>query len=166
LQNTGNPFDLALSGPGFFVVRAGDAILYTRDGQFHRDSEGRLVSAEGMVLQSDSGDVSVQADNPEILADGTVLDNGNPVARIKVEDFADLHQLQPALGGAFHAAAGQGQDVAVPQIRQGMLEQANVNTADEMLSVMAALRSAQSGQKLVQVYDDLMGRAITAFGQM
>lgn len=165
LEKTGNPFDLAISGSGFFVVRSGNNLLYTRDGQFRRDSEGHLVTESGMVLQSDSSDVTVSTSDPQILSDGTVLEGGQPGARISVVDFADQKSLQPAEGGAFSAPDGAAQDVSAPQIHQGMLEASNVNTAVEMLSIMTALRSAESGQKIVQVYDDLMGRAVTAFGQ-
>lgn len=164
-RNTGNPFDLAIAGRGFFAVRSGDTVFYTRDGQFSRDADGRLVTPEGMVLQSDGADLIVSTPNPTILGDGTVLDHGEPVARVKLADFADPQSLEPASTGTF-SATGAPQDVAAPQIRQGMLEEANVNTADEMLSVMSALRSAEAGQRMVQVYDDLLGRAVTAFGQM
>ena len=57
-------------------------------------------------------------------------------------------------------------DAEQPVVRQGMVEASNVSMADEMLALMAALRSAESAQRVVQVYDDLMGRALTAFGQL
>ncbi len=46
-----------------------------------------------------------------------------------------------------------------------MLESSNVSLGDEMIGMMGALRSADTGARLVQVYDDLMGKAISAFGQ-
>ena len=45
------------------------------------------------------------------------------------------------------------------------LEASNVSLGSEMVTIMAALREAQSGQRLMNVYDDLMGHAITTFGQ-
>lgn len=166
LTNTGNPFDLAISGSGFFVVQSAGGTFFTRNGQFSRDADGHLVTPDGMILQSATGDVTVGGSDVKILSDGTVLDGGQPAARLAIADFADPHTLQPAGAGLFAAPAGAARDVASPQIRQGMLETSNVSTADEMLSVMAALRSAETGQRVVQVYDDLMGRALTAFGQM
>ena len=50
-------------------------------------------------------------------------------------------------------------------LRQAMVETSNVTMASEMVGMMAAVREAETGAKLVQVYDDLMGRALTAFGQ-
>jgi flagellar basal-body rod protein FlgF len=165
LQNTGNPLDLALSGTGFFVVRSDDGTYYTRDGQFVRGSDGRIETSGGLALQAASGgDITVTSANPQILTDGTVLDGGQPVARVATAKFSDLSSLKPAGGGLFTASSDDSED-GNAQIHQGMLETSNVSTADEMISIMSALRSAESGQKVIQVYDDLMGRALNAFGQ-
>ena len=52
------PTDLAIAGEGFFAVRGDEPIFYTRQGQFRRDAEGRLVTGAGAGLQSaDGGDV-------------------------------------------------------------------------------------------------------------
>jgi flagellar basal-body rod protein FlgF len=167
LRHTGNPLDIAISGSGFFAVRSGDAIYYTRNGQFALDDTGRLVTGQGMAVQSSGGgDVVIDGAEMTVLADGTVLANGAPVARLMVVDFDDLGMLRPASGGVFTALEGAAMEAASPMVRQGMLETSNVSSANEMLSLMAALRSAQSGQRVIQIYDDLMGRALTAFGQM
>src|SRR2546423_8776211 len=56
LQATGNPFDLALQGDGFFQVTMPDGSTgYTRDGSFNVDAEGRLVTSCGLPSQSDTG---------------------------------------------------------------------------------------------------------------
>src|SRR5690348_15908342 len=60
LQQTGGATDFAIAGQGFFVIRSDDATLYTRQGQFRRDESGRLVTAQGLALQSvDGGDIQV-----------------------------------------------------------------------------------------------------------
>ncbi len=163
LRNTGNPLDLAIGGRGFFVVKSASGTFYTRDGQFDRDSEGRLVAAGGLALQSTAGDVTVGA-GATVLQDGTILDRGEPVARLTIASFADPSVLEPIGGGLFAATAAP-EEVASPVIRQGMLEASNVSAADEMISIMGALRGAQSGQQMVQVYDELIDRAASAFGQ-
>lgn len=165
LVATGNPFDMALAGPGFFVVRSPSGLFYTRNGQFNRDSNGHIVTQSGMILQSTSGDVVVGSGNVEISPDGTVLDQGEPVARLMIADVAERQALR-AVGNNLFEAPPQGEHtVTNPQVRQRMVEASNVSTADEMLALMAAVRSAESGQRVVQVYDDLMARALTAFGQ-
>jgi flagellar basal-body rod protein FlgF len=165
IQRTGNPLDLAILEGGLFKVRADDKFLYTRNGQFTRDSTGRLVTTQGYVLQSETGDVTIESPNPVVESDGVVLDNGEPVARIAVENFDDPSSLQAVGGGYFEAALESRPTEVTARLQQGAFETSNVSTAAEMLTLMAGLRQAESGQKLVQVYDDLMGRAITAFGQ-
>ncbi len=49
-------------------------------------------------------------------------------------------------------------------VRQGMLEGSNVTLGDEMTQSMVAVRQAESGARLIQLYDELIGRAVSAFG--
>ena len=166
LVETGNTFDLALAGTGFFVVRTpSGALRYTRDGQFSRNADGRLVDPRGAILQADGGDLVMQSGRIEILADGVVLEAGAPIARLDIVDFEDPSQATPSQDGGFAAQAENVEPVATPSVRQGAIEMSNVTTAAEMVSMMAALRRAESGQRLANIYDDLMGRVITTFGQ-
>lgn len=166
LRQTGNATDLAIAGDGFFVVRgADDATLYTRAGQFHRDPDGHLVTAQGQVLQAaDGGDMTVGEGAFQVAADGTVTRNGEAVARIALVDFDDRRGLAPAEGG-FAAGTADPHAVTGGTIRQGMLESSNVDTGDEMVAMMESIRHAETGQRLVTTYDDLMGRALNLFGQ-
>lgn len=166
LNETGNTFDLALTGPGFFVVRtASGALRYTRAGQFNRDGDGRLADPSGAILQADGADLVLREGRVEILSDGVVLEAGAPVARLDVVRFIDLAHVSAAQDGGFVAATENVEAVAAPAVRQGALEMSNVSAAAEMIAMMAALRRAESGQRLANVYDDLVGRVITTFGQ-
>lgn len=165
LTETGSPTDLAIGGRGFFAVRGEDAILYTRQGQFRRDEDGRLVTASGLALQSvDGGDVVVGSAPFQVALDGTVTRSGEPLARIALVDFEDRALLAADEGGAFSAGDAAPVAVAAPAIRQGMLESSNVNMGDEMVAMMEAVRRAETGQRLVTTYDDLMGRMLNLFG--
>jgi flagellar hook protein FlgE len=72
LETTPNATDLAIAGHGFFVVRdpATGALYYTRAGQFHLDSSGRLVNASDLVLQGTAGDVTIGV-SPTLPAQAT-----------------------------------------------------------------------------------------------
>lgn len=164
LTETGNPHDLAIGSAGFFVLRDQGGLSYARQGQFQRDADGRLKTAQGAVLQAqDGGDLVLRAGAFEVTAAGIVIQAGEPVARIAVVDFPQ--DAQPVVGdsGAFHGVGGVEMDA--PLIRQGMLEASNVSMGDEMIALMEALRRAETSQRLINVYDDLMGRAISTFGQ-
>ena len=71
-----------------------------------------------------------------------------------------------AVGGSlFRIPDGAAREAAGSTLRQGFLEQANVTTSDEMISMMAAIRQAESGSRLVRTYDQLIGQAITTFSR-
>ncbi len=166
-QNTGNPDDLAILGAGFFSVRSGDgALLYTRQGQFHRDAFGHLVNAQGGVLQqAGGGDLVLGPGDFKVLGDGTVLQSGDAVARIAVATLSSPEAIAYTTDGLYTAPEGTASAMDIPEVAQGVLEASNVSLGSEMITMMAALREAQSGQRVMSVYDDLMGRAITTFGQ-
>jgi flagellar basal-body rod protein FlgG len=167
LAKTNNPLDLAISGAGMFRLRGADgATAYSRSGQFKVVDGGRVVNAQGLALQTAGGDdLVVPNGNIKVLADGTVLDGERPIAKIGVYKPVTGVEVKPLGGSLFSVPDGMVEEVASPELRQGMLEGSNVALADEMVSMMDALRQAEGGAKLVQTYDDLMGRAITTLGQ-
>jgi flagellar basal-body rod protein FlgG len=164
--HTGNPGDIAIADAGFFAVRSGDQILYTRRGQFSLDNDGHLATPEGYILQAQgAGDLTLQGPEFTVMEDGAVFQKDRPVAQLQIVEFEDLTVLTSAENGLFAAPAGAAVDMSAPQVRQGEFEASNVSTGDEMIAVMEAVRRAESAQRMVNVYDDLMGRALTAFGQ-
>ena len=50
-QTTGRATDLAIQGDGFFAVRNGGEVDYTRAGDFSFDQDGTLVTPDGSVVQ-------------------------------------------------------------------------------------------------------------------
>ena len=165
--DTANPYDLMITGSGLFCVRSADGMLYTREGQFHRGSDGKVVNTQGYALQTqDGGDLVLNGDPFQVLGDGTVLEDGQPIAKLAIVDVADRQALAYADGGLFSAPDSKVTKVDDPSIRQGVLEASNVSNGDEMVSMMETLRRAETGQRLAVVYDDLMGRALNTFGQV
>lgn len=165
LVSTHNNLDLAIAGNGFFVLRQEDKTFYTRAGHFTRDADGHVVSSGGARLQTIGGDLQIQGSAVTIDADGMLHDDGEDGQQIALVDFADKGALRNAGGDFYTASNGAAQPVASPDIHQGMLEASNVSDMTEMITLMASLRSAETGQKLAQLYDDLMTQAATSFGQ-
>lgn len=166
LVDTKNSADLALTHTGFFVVEGPTGEIYTRQGSLRRDADGRLVTAKGWPVQAvGGGDIILKGETFEISADGVVTQAGAPVAQLAVVDFAGPKTFTDVADGYIAADPSLMAPVASPGIRQGVLEASNVSTADDMVSMMAALRQAEAAQRLVNIYDDLMGRVISTFGQ-
>jgi len=165
LIETGNPLDLAIVGDGFFSMRGPEGLVLTRQGQFQRDSAGRLVTPGGLALQADGGgDLIVPPGAFTVARDGLVMVDGELVDRLALVD-APHAALRTGEGGAFSVPESEITSIAMPVVRQGAYEASNVSTGQEMVAMMEALRRAESGQRLVTVYDDLMGRALTTLGQ-
>jgi flagellar basal-body rod protein FlgG len=166
LSKTNNPLDLAISGPGMFRLRGADgAIVYSRSGQFKLVEGGRLVNAQGLALQTaDGGDLALPSANVRVLGDGTVLDGERPIAKIALYQANAGVEPRP-LGGSLFAMADEFiEEVPSPELRQGMVEASNVNLAEEMVSMMEVMRQAETGARLVQTYDDLMGKVVQTLG--
>ncbi len=156
--------DLAIEGQGFFVLSDGDTMRFSRNGAF-RIVDGRLVDGHGWAVQAaGGGDLRLGEGRLAVAADGLVTSDEVPTGRIAIMAFDDMSELRPISGDSFAAPAGAGHLVDRPLVRQGMLEGSNVNTGDEMVRMMEAVRSAETGQRIVQLYDELLGRALTAFG--
>jgi flagellar basal-body rod protein FlgG len=166
MRATGNPLDLAISGPGFFRLRSGEDIVYSRQGQFSLAADGTVVTPQGHVLQqAGGGDLVLERSGVEILEDGTVLDGTRPVGKIGIYAAGDSAALRPLGGSTFAGSEEAMEEAPAAGLRQGMVEASNVVLGDEMVTMMATVRQAEGGARLVQIYDDLLGRAITTFGQ-
>lgn len=166
LTMTGRPLDLAIAGAGFFAVNANGRTLYTRQGEFQRDADGRLVTGQGFPVQAvGGGDIVLKSGDVKVLEDGAVLDAGEAVAKLALVDIRDPQSAAYGEAGLFSVLQDGAEPLDTVAVRQGALETSNVSLGDEMVSMMEALRRAETGQKLVGVYDDLMGRVLTAFGQ-
>jgi flagellar hook protein FlgE len=77
IERTGGDLDLAVFGPGFFVVKSNGQNMYTRDGQFKWDADGRIVTGSGAILQGKLADAS------GVVPSGTALEDIQIDAGIK-----------------------------------------------------------------------------------
>jgi flagellar basal-body rod protein FlgF len=165
-KQTGNPLDLAVSGSASLLLRAGDRLIGVSSAQLRRDSEGRLADSLGRILQAaGGGDIVISANNPVILKDGTMLVGGQPEARVGM--FASTSEVGGE-GNVDHGiSAGSLPDIADDAVlHQGMVVPSDVDLASEMVDLTHAGRTAETGAKLFQIYDDLLGRVATKMGEI
>lgn len=156
LKQTHNPFDLAIQGDGFFSVRQGNKILYTRAGSFTRDKENYLVTQTGLrVLDENNNPILIEGTKIEIGKDGSISVDGNPVGRIKLVRLNNLRHI----GGSLYEGVEMGQ--ANGQILQGWIEGSNVNPVSEMVSLIQAIRNFEFAQRVTLNFDQLAQRAVT-----
>ena len=166
---TGSPFDMAISGEGFFrVLLPNGDFRYTRDGSFRLDGNGNVVNADGHLLDPA---VSVPQDAIEVIigVDGTLsvlTDPGQPptpVTNVSVFRFpnptglkaqgGNLYSETPSSGNVF--AANPGLD-GTGTIRQGFLERSNVAIVDELVGLILAQRNYEINSRAISVSDEML----------
>jgi flagellar basal body rod protein FlgG len=162
LTLTGKALDLAINGPGMLLLRSGDGFVLSRGGQFALGPGGTMIDPLGRVLQqATGGDLVLQTSTPEILADGTVLDDGSPIGAIAI-----VATDEAVAGATLSLAEAQALPEAPDaELRQGMLERSNVTLSDEMIELMRAQRQVEAGAQMVRAYDRLMNQAIATFSR-
>lgn len=176
LRSTGQKLDVALGGPGWFEVQTEHGTAYTRQGSFQVDAQGRLLTAQGHAVQGVGGDIQLPHGMPLIDAQGRIFEGALPGAAPGRTDGAPLAQLKVVaapqgaavqrLGGGLVLLEGEPQPLAAGdvQVRQGFLENANVNSMQEMVQLMQTMRHFEAMQKVALGHDEMLGAAIRRLG--
>jgi|YNPNPStandDraft_1061719.scaffolds.fasta_scaffold01583_11 flagellar basal-body rod protein FlgG len=159
LEHTQRPLDLAILGQGFFRVQTPDGIRLTRDGSFHRDAAGQLVTAAGYPVLGENGPIRIDGEDLFIDSDGRIYVRGSngPVARITLVTV-DLASLKPQAGNLWDP--GDSPLTVMPaqetHMKQGFLEQANVDISRTVVGMMLALRSYEATQRSLHLQDEAL----------
>ena len=167
---TGNPFDLALTGPGFFRVQTPEGQFLTRNGQFYRNNQGMLVTNQGYPVLGQSGTVTIpEGQVVSIIGDGQVLVDGQPVGAVDVVDVADPKLLKKYGQSLFTGPNGT-QPVTRPveagktTVNQGYLEKPNVEVVTEMVGMIEAQRSFEAYSKIITSTQEMDRDAVSKVG--
>ncbi|HEY4211196.1 MAG TPA: flagellar hook basal-body protein [Steroidobacteraceae bacterium] len=168
LRSTGGVFDVAIEGPGFFVVQGQGGELLTRRGDFHLDAEGQLVTRQGAVVLGTKGPIRIDTGTtPAIDTDGSVRVGDNVVDTLRVQEVSDKSSLHPA-GEDAYITNEQTPPVesSSSRVRQGFLETSNVQPVNEMVELMDTMRRFEAAQHFVRGYDGMVDEAIKTLGKI
>jgi len=169
LTSTSNPYDVAVEGPGFFRIQQADGTdAYTRAGNFGLSPQGQLVTQDGLVVQPGiaipQNTISVQI-NAQGQVNATVAGNNTPqtVGQLELTRFpnegglnsigSNLYLETPASGSP---QAGVPGSVGYGTIQQGFLETSNVNSVDEITSLITAQRAYEMNSKVISAADQML----------
>jgi flagellar basal-body rod protein FlgG len=169
LQQSGNSFDVAIQGNGFFQVTMPDGTTnYTRDGSFKIDSQGRLVTSNGLPI-ANGVTVPANAKLVTIGADGVVTANipGNvtpqPIGTIALASFVNPAGLDPRGQNLFAESPASGQpNTGTPganglgSLAQGFIETSNVNVVQELVTMIQTQRAYEMNSKAIQTSDQML----------
>ncbi len=169
---TGNKYDLAIAGDGFFNVeftnKAGvTSTKYTRDGAFVVNTEGYLVTKDGDFVLGESGRIKIDpTQDVAIDARGYISQNGTEIGKIKLTDFMDLNYLEHYGENYYQPVEGATEKTTVGAIRQGYIETSNVQVVQEMVEMISVSRQYESNQKLITTIDETLGIASQQLGKV
>ena len=168
-QMTSDQLDVAIEGEGFFqVIQADGTPAYTRNGQFHLNADGQMVTANGYPMEP-MIEVPIDALSLTIGADGivsaTVAGDAQPqeLGQITLSNFVNPAGLT-ALGANLYAeTASSGQPIeAIPgedgvgEVKQYTLESSNVNMVEEMVNMITAQRGYEMNAKVISAADEML----------
>lgn len=171
LKETSNPLDMAIRGNGFFGLSINDGnIVYTRDGQFYVNSDGVLVNSMGHEFVDETGGVieTIPGEGAiHIDKEGQLFQGDELVSKLGVFVFEDPLSDLKKVGGGFVSNEDAQPRLGEPQdftILQGFLESSNVSSVEEMIGLIEVSRAHEANVKMIQVFDENIGKAIGTLG--
>jgi flagellar basal body rod protein FlgG len=170
IRATGNSMDFAIEGPGFFEVQLSNGSRgYSRDGEFHINAQGQLVTKQGYAVLGDGGPLQFDPNSTAPLTvapTGEISQGDQSKGRIHMVEFDNPHSLT-SIGEGYFLADRTGvvpATASASSIRQGFLEGSNTSPTAEMASLITAMRMFEANQKVLQMQDERMGRVISDLG--
>ena len=169
LVETGNAFDVAIQGRGFFEVLMPDGgQAFTRDGSFRLNSDGEVVTAGGLPVQP-AINVPNNAQSVTIGSDGTVSVQlpGQPAAvqvgTLQTTDFTNPGGLEPRGENLFIETGASGPALqgtpgvdGLGTLIQGMVEGSNVNTVEELVNMIETQRAFELNSRAIRTSDEML----------
>ena len=169
IAQTGNTFDLAINGRGFFqILRPDGTQAYTRDGGFQVSREGRVVTSTGYDLQPaivvppDAQTITVGVDG---IVSAQLPGQADPatIGAIQLADFINPAGLEPIGDNKFRESGASGApQIGTPALTglgslvQGALETSNVNTVEEMVNMIETQRAYEMNSKAISSADQML----------
>ncbi len=174
LKDTGNTYDLALSGNGFFNIeftnKAGEtSTKYTRAGNFTLTKDGYLVTKDGDFVLGEDGRIqlSTTAGNTIIGEDGSIYQDNQLVAKLKISEFEDTNELTHYGETMWDAVEGaEAKDATDFRIHQGYVEMSNISVVTEMVNMISIQRQYEANQKLITTYDESLDKSVNQVGRI
>jgi flagellar basal-body rod protein FlgG len=170
LKQTGGELDLALDGDGFFRAQRADGTdVYTRDGSLKRDSQGKVVTSDGLVVvgfpQVPEGAKGIGVSPIGMITFVDMSNQPGSVGPVQLVRFANSSGLRSVGGNLYEETLSSGAPQAgnpggpgFGSLIQGFLESSNVNIVEEMVNMIQAQRAYEINSKAITTSDEMLGQ--------
>ena len=171
-SKTDDPLNLVIEGQGFFQIQTPNGeIAYTRNGNFHLNRDGNMVTSDGDLLNDQ---ISIPEDHTSITVgkDGTVTvttageTEPQTVGRIELALFRNPSGLEPigkslllptqASGDAITGTPGE---IGLGTLLSGYVEQSNVSVVEEMVNMIISQRAYEANSKVIRTAEEMFSQA-------
>lgn len=167
LNATGRPLDVALIGDGFLVVETPQGRRWTRGGALSLDDTGALVDGAGHRVLGTSGPLVLPPGRVEVGLDGSVKVNGDRVGSLLVERSTDSAPLLREGSNLWLPSAGkEAAPTGEVQVRQGQLEESNVDPVTALVEMIEIQRAYSAVQRSMRTADGAMETITTRIGRV
>ncbi|PCJ19070.1 MAG: hypothetical protein COB02_08445 [Candidatus Cloacimonadota bacterium] len=187
MSSTGNATDFMIHGKSYFALQTPDGIQFTKDGQFHVNSDGYLTNKQGFRVLGYRG---VKPTSPMISEDGTPATWLNPIKistplgltvdvngqmykdnqtisqSLLSVSFKDTNQIEKVGHNNYKRISGEVLVNKKDEISQGYLEKSNINIVNEMVNMIKISRAYESNSKILTGIDELLGKAVNQIGTL
>jgi flagellar basal-body rod protein FlgG len=165
IRHTAGPLDVALTGPGFFVINVINADGSTqeklsRDGAFTLAADGTLITLNGSRVQGADGDIVIPNGAITIDANGRIYSNGEYVDTLRTLNVGNTESLRKTRGSYWTTTPETEFIAFTGRMEQGFLENSNVSAVREMVELIALHRAYEANSRMVQIHDETLGRAV------
>ena len=168
MQTTGNTYDFAISGEGYFVIDTPQGARYTRDGSFYRAANGQLQNVRGQAVLSAQGrpiTIPQEAVSVSVASDGRIYADGRQIAQMGFVQFDAPNAVVKQGDNLYRAQEGARPTQATGVIEQGMLEASNTSVVTEMVELINNYRVYEAGSRAVQSQDAILDKAVNDVGR-
>jgi flagellar basal-body rod protein FlgF len=166
IEQTGNPLDVALSGPGLLSVQTPQGVRYLRNGTLTIDAKGTLVDLNGNPVLGDSGPIQFDSSDTDIsiAKDGTISSSNGTKGKLAVSEWANPQVL--ARQGDNYYSGPAGTAATTTQVLGGSIERSNVSGVTAMADMIRVERAYQTLANIMQQQDDLRTTAVQRLGDV
>ena len=172
-ESTGNPYDVAISGEGYFEIQTPQGVRYTRDGAFFRSRTGVLENVRGQAVLGANGQpivIPADAESVSIGAKGEITARVRgavqQLGQLAFVQFNDRRAVLKQGDNLYYPQAGAQPQPATGTIEQGMLERANANVVSEMVELINNYRIYEAGSKSVTTQDSMLDKSVNEVGKL
>ena len=170
LRETGGTLDIALGGTGFFVVNSVDTAgnvseRLTRSGTFTLSPGNTLMTLGGDIVMGENGPIQIPNGEIYIDARGDIFSNEVFVDRLAVVDFENRESLRKFGNNLFFSTEDSIPTPFNGSVLQGVLESSNVSSINEMVDMIALSRLFETNQRMINIHDTTLQRAVNDIGR-